>query len=494
LFVADRFGLARLQNGRFETLYAGPAPLFSDVKGMVRTPAGDMWFAAPGGILRMTAAQVERAFANPGLPLSLELFGAADGLKSRPHTHTRNAIVQGGDGRLWIATQTGTLWLDPADISHHSPPRVAVSALSADRVYRDPSRLALPAGTSSVQIDFAALAFSTPRSARVRYRIEGQDPDWIEAGTRRQAFYTNLPPGAYRFQVIAANENGIWNQEGATVAFEIPPTFFQSRWFAALCLLLALVPLWLLYRLRVAQVARGMTHDFNLRLEERVNERTRIARELHDTLLQSFQGLMLRFQTARELLPAHPADALEALDGALDRADQALVEGRDAIQNLRSSTAVSSELAQAITSLAEELTGGPEKGAATFRMSVEGSPRELNPIVRDDIHRIAREALGNAFRHAQARHVEAEVTYGARELRVRIRDDGKGIDPQHLSAGRARHWGLTNMRERAQQIGAELSLWSEVGAGTEVELRIPDSAAYMPSPRLGPLRRVFGGS
>jgi signal transduction histidine kinase/ligand-binding sensor domain-containing protein len=492
-FVAGRFGLARLREGRFQTLYAHQAPLFSDVKGMVRTPAGDMWFAAPGGIVRMTADQLERAFADPSESLPMDLFGAADGLRSQPHSHSRHAIVQGGDGRLWIATQTGTLWLDPANISHStSPPLVAVSALSADRLYRDPSSMTLPAGTSNVQIDFAVLAFSNPRSARVRYRMEGQDPDWIEAGTRRQAFYTNLPPGTHHFQVIAANGDGVWNEEGATVAFEIPPTFFQSRWFLALCILLALVPLWLLYRLRVAQVARGMAHDFNLRLDERVHERTRIARELHDTLLQSFQGLMLRFQSARELLPAHPADALEALDGALDRADQAIAEGRDAIQNLRSSPTVSNELAQAITSLAEELTDGPEKGAATFRMSVEGAPRDLNPIVRDDIHRIAREALRNAFRHAQASHIEAEVTYRARELRVRIRDDGTGIDAQLLNAGRSRHWGLTNMRERAQQIGSELSLWSEVGAGTEVELRIPDSVAYMPSRRLGSVRRLFG--
>ena len=494
LFVAGRFGLARLRDGRFQTVYARQAPFLSDVKGMVRTPAGDMWFGGPDGIVRMTAAQLKRALGNPSESPSMQLFGAADGLRSRPHSHSRHAIVQGGDGRLWIATQTGTLWLDPADIiSPRMPPRVAVSGLSADRVYRDPSSITLPAGTSNIEIDFAVLAFSNLRSARVRYRIEGQDPDWIEAGTRRQAFYTNLPPGTYRFQVIAANGDGAWNEEGATVAFEIPPTFFQSRWFLALCILLALVPLWLLYRLRVAQVARGIAHDFNLRLDERVNERTRIARELHDTLLQSFQGLMLRFQSARDQLPAHPADALEALDGALDRADQAIAEGRDAIQNLRSSTTVSHELAQAITSLAEELTSGPEKGSATFRMSVEGSPRDLNPIVRDDISRIAREALRNAFRHAQASQIEAEVTYGARELRVRIRDDGTGIDAEHLNAGRARHWGLTNMRERAREIGSELSLWSEVGAGTEVELRIPDSVAYMPSPRPGSVRRLFGG-
>jgi signal transduction histidine kinase/streptogramin lyase len=480
VFVAGRFGLARLQQGRFQTLYADRAPLFSDLKGMVRTPAGDMWFAGPGGIVRMTAAQLDSAFADPSQPLSMQLFGAADGLKSLPHTHSRHAIVQGGDGRLWIATQTGTLWLDPANISHsRTPPRVAVSALSADRVYRDPSSMTLPAGTSNIQIDFAVLAFSNPRSARVRYRIEGQDRDWIEAGTRRQAFYTNLRPGTYRFQVIAANGDGVWNVDGATVAFEIPPTFVQSHWFLALSILLGLVPLWLVYRLHVAQVARRLAHDFNLRLDERVNERTRIARELHDTLLQSFQGLMLRFQSARDFLPDEPAKAGEALDGALDRADQAIAEGRDAIQNLRSSVIVSNELAQAITTLAEELNNGSEqKGSPTFKMSVEGSPRDLHPVVRDDIHRIAREALRNAFRHAHADRIEAEVTYGARELRVRIRDDGKGIEPQHLSEGRARHWGLASMRERAVQIGAQLNLWSEVGAGTEVELRIPGAVAY----------------
>jgi signal transduction histidine kinase len=266
-------------------------------------------------------------------------------------------------------------------------------------------------------------------------------------------------------------------------------------WFAALCGLAGGGVLWFAIAMRV----RAITRVVRARAEERADERIRIARELHDTLLQSFQGLMLRFQSARQLLPAQPAKAVEALDGALDRADQAIVEGRDAIQNLRSSTIVGNELAQAITTLAEELNNGDgEKGTATFRISVEGSPRDLHPIVRDDIHRIAREALRNAFRHAQADHIEAEVTYGARELRVRIRDDGNGLDPQHVSGGRARHWGLAGMRERAVQIGAQLSLWSEVGAGTELELRIPGAVAYGAARRRGGVFRMFrkqgGGS
>ena len=230
-----------------------------------------------------------------------------------------------------------------------------------------------------------------------------------------------------------------------------------------------------------------------MRLDERVNERTRIARELHDTLLQSFQGLILRFQSARDLLPSHPVKAADALEGALDRADQAIVEGRDAIQNLRSSTTVVNELAQAIAKLAEEFVTGPDgaRGSPTFRVSVEGTPRDLHPILSEDVCRIAREALRNAFRHAQARRIEVEVTYAEREVHVRIRDDGKGIDPKHMNAGRARHWGLASMRERAQQIGAQLNLWSEVGAGTEVELRIPGSVAYGASGARGGLFRLI---
>jgi signal transduction histidine kinase len=275
--------------------------------------------------------------------------------------------------------------------------------------------------------------------------------------------------------VIACNNDGVWNNTGASVSFSIAPAYYQTRWFRAAAGVAVLALLWALYQLRLRQVA----HTFNLRLDERVSERTRIARELHDTLLQSFQGLMLRFQSARDFLPAQPAKAVEALDGALDRADQAIAEGRDAIQNLRLSTTVSLELPEAITALAEELKSGDgERSSAMFRMSVEGSPRALRPIVRDDIHRIAREALRNAFRHAQADHIEAEVTYGARELRLRIRDDGRGLDPQHLSDGRVRHWGLAGMRERAVQIGAQLNLWSEPGAGTEVELRVPGTIAY----------------
>jgi signal transduction histidine kinase len=228
----------------------------------------------------------------------------------------------------------------------------------------------------------------------------------------------------------------------------------------------------------VTRVRRLTETQLTLRFEERLAERTRIARELHDTLLQSFQGLMLNFQAVYDRLP--PGKARDDLEKALDRADRAIIEGRDAIQNLRSSATATNELAQALAALGEDL--GCAQGAAgtspTLRVSVEGTPRELHPILRDDIYRIAREAVTNALRHAHAKKIEADITYAERLLRLRIRDDGRGIDPKLLDGGRDGHWGLSGMRERAEQIGARLDIWSELGAGTEVDLSVPGSIAY----------------
>jgi signal transduction histidine kinase len=231
-------------------------------------------------------------------------------------------------------------------------------------------------------------------------------------------------------------------------------------------------------RLRVCQLAR----EFNMSAEARVSERTRIARELHDTLLQGFQGLMLRFQTVDELLPSRPLEAKKALEGALDRADEALIEGREAIKDIRTSTLASPDLAQSINLLMDQLNEELATGnghSVISRVVVEGEPQKVRPILRDEIYRIARESLRNAFRHSQAQHIETEITYGERLLRLRFRDDGRGIGPHVLEGGgRSGHWGLPGMRERAKQFGAQLDVWSKLGAGTEVELSIPGSVAY----------------
>ena len=479
LWVAMESGLSLVESGRVVTLSSRNGLPCDTVQWSLEDDDHSVWLYMVCGLVRIASKELNAAVVDPTRTIRSTVFGASDGvaLRATPALY-RPQVAKTADGKLWFLPGDGVSILDPRHLFINTvPPSVQIEQVTADRkAYDATSGLRLPPLVRDLEIDYTALSLVAPEKNRFRVKLEGRDSDWQDVGNRRQAFYPDLSPGTYRFRVAASNNSGVWNEAGAFLDFSIAPAYHQTTWFRAASVVTVLALFWALYQFRLRQIA----HDFNLRLDERVHERTRIARELHDTLLQSFQGVMLRFQSARNLLPAHPAKAVEALDGALERADQAIVEGRDAIQNLRSSTIVSNELAEAITTLAQELTNGPdcEVASATFRMSVEGSPRDLHPIVRDDVHRIAREALRNAFRHAQADHIEAEVTYGAREVRLRIRDDGKGIDAKHLSAGRARHWGLASMRERAGQIGAQLNLWSEMGAGTEVELRIPGSLAY----------------
>jgi signal transduction histidine kinase len=287
--------------------------------------------------------------------------------------------------------------------------------------------------------------------------------------------------------VIASNNDGVWNQAGAVFDFSVAPAYYQTSWFRALCVLFFFALLWAAHRWHVRQ----LHHDFEVTLEARVGERTRIARELHDTLLQSFHGLLLQLQTAYMLLPE--GKGKETLESAIGQASQAITEGRDAVQGLRESTVQANDLAMAINTLGDELASDP-RGRPAFRVAVEGQSRNLHPITRDEVYKIAAEALRNAFRHAQAKQVEVEIRYDNGVFRLRVRDDGKGVEPTILSSdGRERHYGLPGMRERARLIGAKLTIWSEVGAGTEVELRVPANVAYESVRRSSWLSRLAAG-
>ncbi|MGC2615389.1 MAG: ATP-binding protein, partial [Terracidiphilus sp.] len=334
----------------------------------------------------------------------------------------------------------------------------------------------LPARTRDLQIDYTALSLTAPEKVHFKYKLEGQDPDWREVVNDREAQYSNLPPGPYRFRVIACNNSGVWNEQGDSLEFSIAPAYYQTNWFRALCAVLVLALVWAIYQVRVRQ----LHHDFALTLEARVRERTSIAREIHDTLLQSFQGLMLRFEIVSQLIPDSLIEVKKELDTAMKQAADAITEGRDAVQGLRASTVQMNDLAHAINTLGEELALDPRnQGCPAFRVTVEGDPRDLHPILRDEIYRIAAEALRNAFHHAAAQQIEVEIRYDDQQFRMRLRDDGKGIDQTILSGhGREGHFGLPGMRERANSIGGKLVVWSEPEAGTEVELRIPADTAY----------------
>jgi signal transduction histidine kinase len=340
----------------------------------------------------------------------------------------------------------------------------------------------LPPLVRDLDIDYTALSLIAPEKIRFRYKLEGRDRDWQNVGNRRQAFYNDLPPRDYRFRVVASNNSGVWNEAGDSLAFSIAPAYYQTNWFRVLMAVVVLAMLWGLYRLRLYQIAR----EFDAQLNGRVEERLRIARELHDTLLQSFHGLMLRFHVVSKLL--QEGKAKEQLEKALEHADDAIAEGRSAVYDLRSSTTATSELSEALNAVGNELA---TEDTAEFGFVVAGPPRDLHPIIRDELYRISREALRNAFKHAHARHIEAEINYEERVFRLRIRDDGDGIPVEILEQGVPGHYGLSGMRERAREVGADLTIWSRAGAGTEIDLSLASSIAYGTSPRRSRLR-IFG--
>jgi signal transduction histidine kinase len=414
-------------------------------------------------------------------------YTTADGLPGPDLTGT-GACYKSSTGEMFFAGFSGATAFFPDKVA--GTPYAPQPALTDFRLFgslvipgrRSPLKMAINR-TSAIQlshsenifsIEFSALSYFNPESNRYRYKLDGLDRGWREVGSdERLATYTTLPAGNYTFRLEAATSRGPWSPDVA-LAIAILPPFWLTYWFltgfvAALCGTLGL-----LYRLRLKQLSA----QFNMRIEERVCERTRIVRELHDTLLQSFQGLMLRLQVVDELLPE--GKAKEQLEQTLKRADQAISEGRSAVYDLRSSTMTGNDLAQAVRALGDELAAQDEAG---FRLTVEGQPRDMHPIVRDELYRITREALRNAFSHARAHHIEAEITYAERLFWLRIRDDGEGVAPEILKRGRPGHYGLAGMGERARQIGAKLSIWSRAGAGTEIELSIPGSHAYGRSPK-----------
>jgi signal transduction histidine kinase/ligand-binding sensor domain-containing protein len=467
-------GLVRLAGARFMSIPSDPSCALQGASGIASSDNGDLWLNGFNGIARLSGQELERAIRDPAYRVHCEMLDYLDGvpgtaIQLRP---TPSAIAT-TDGRLWFETTGGTISIDPKHLVRNdlAPPVTIWSITSAGKRYpKRAEAVHLPAHTTNVQIDYSAGSYSVPQRVRFRYKLEGSDPDWQDAGARREAIYTNLGPGHYRFRVIASNNDAIWNNAGAAIDFTITPTFYQTQWFYALCALLGLGVLAVLYRLRIQRV-RAQTGRL---LGARLAERERIARELHDTLLQGMQGLIWRFQAATNRIPQNePARTL--MEQSLERADKLLSEGRDKVKDLRAAETDSSDLAQALTTEAEQLAlAHPTE----FRLNVEGTRRDLHPIVREEAFFIAREALGNAFRHSGAKHIEVETSYGEAALCVRVRDDGRGISADVLARGKPDRFGLLGMRERAEKLGAELQILSRPSIGTEIDLRVPAKVAY----------------
>jgi signal transduction histidine kinase len=480
LFVATEGGVSRIKDGRIATMTRKNGLPCDAVQWTVRDDYGSVWLYTPCGLLRIAQAEWDAWAADPAKMIKPTVYDATDGVRTRGFTGGfKPQVSQSPDGRLWFTTFDGVSILDPRHLLfNHLAPPVHVEQVIADGKAYDPAHgQRLPPLVRDLAIDYTALSLVAPEKIRFRFKLEGQDKDWREVVNLRQVQYSNLPPRHYRFRVMAANNSGVWNEAGDSLDFSIAPAYYQTAWFLWLCVAAFLALLYGFYRLRLLQ---QMQH-FNIRLEERVNERTRIARELHDTLLQSFQGVMLKLYSVRSMVG--PAETRQRFDALLEQGQQAINEGRDAVQGMRSSTIVKNDLARALGTLGEALAAEQNAHAPiNFGVAVEGEPRDLHPILRDEVYRIASEAIRNAFRHSGAQRIEIEINYEHRQLGVSILDNGRGIDPKVLDrGGREGHYGLTGMHERAKLAGGKLTVWSKLGSGTKIELIIPGTRAYIRS-------------
>jgi signal transduction histidine kinase/ligand-binding sensor domain-containing protein len=482
LWVATANGLLRFDREREKfTVYDERDGLPAAViNGILEDRNGNLWVSTAGGISRFNPRT--KTFTN---------YYEADGLAGNAFEGFP-AACRSQRGQMFFGSKSGltSFWPEQIVEKPYIPPVVltgfslrnlpvapGTGSLLAKSITFTPS-LTLSHKQNMFSFEFTALSFVDPQRNQYRWMLENLDRSWNRVGAdHRIAAFTTLPTGSYTLRVQGSNNRGVWNEQGVALHLQILPPWWGTWWFRAVCAAVCITLLWLAHHVRV----RRMQREFNARIEERVEERTRIARELHDTLLQSFQASVIRMQAARNMFARRPEKAVQGLDDAITMAAGAVAEGRSAIQDLRAQPTIGGDLAQLLTAAGQEMAHSEEaqENPPVFRLTVEGERRDLEPLLQDEVYRIARELLRNAFRHAQAGRIEAEIRYESRQLRVHVRDDGKGIDPEVLKAGgRAGHWGLPGMQERADRFGGKLDFWSEAGAGTEAVLTVPAAAAY----------------
>jgi signal transduction histidine kinase len=403
-------------------------------------------------------------------------YGLADGLRGMDGVKRNSSVVADPSGRIWFSLNRGISVVDPERLTKNSTPAIVhIQNISVDgRPIGLGRPIEIPGGRQRITFGFAGLSLSFPDRVRFRYILDGFDHQWSEATATREAVYTNLSPGPYRFRVMSSNPDGVWSSNEASIAFRIDPLFWQTWWFQMSVVLVCAIGILTLYRFRLRQ----LTGRLDLRYEERLGERTRIAQELHDTLLQGFLSASMHVHVAADRLPPE-SDVKPILTRSLQLMGQVIEEGRNAVRGLRSCKSPSLDLEHAFLQIQQELVP-PEQdaGQPEFRVIVDGGQRPLHPVLRDEVYRIGREALINAFRHAKATKIEVELKYSSKNLRILVRDNGCGIDPRILRSGRDGHWGLLGMRERADRIGARLHVFSSPSAGTELELLVPSHVAF----------------
>jgi signal transduction histidine kinase/ligand-binding sensor domain-containing protein len=469
LWIGTASGLAFVRSGRVQVPGGLPPSLQEQILGLAVDKLGWLWISTSNHVLRVKRDSLMSGAISDE---DVHTYGLADGLLGTEGVKRNASAFTDSLGRIWFSMNRGLSVVDPARATSNSAPAmVHIDGLSADGNPVEIKKSVRFAQTRRrVTFDYAALSLSVPERVRYKYKLDGLDDNWSEPVSTRTVTYNNLGSGAYRFRVIASNSDGLWNSSESVIPFEIERAYWQTWWFRIASVLVAAFAMLLFFRLRMLRLKKQM----NMRFEERLAERTRIAQELHDTLLQGFLSASMQLHVADDQL-AEESPAKPFVGRVLELMGRVIDEGRNAVRGLRSPDARSENLEQAFSVLQQELgfTGG-----SSFRVFAEGGARVLRPVIGETVYRIGREAVTNAFRHSQATKIEVELQYAPKYLRLLVRDNGVGIDQGVVRTGLDGHWGLSGMRERAEEIGARLRVLSSPTAGTEIELSVPSRIAF----------------
>jgi signal transduction histidine kinase/ligand-binding sensor domain-containing protein len=467
IWIGGEHGIAFFDGSHFVPITTADGSPLEAITSVVDSASSGLWLSSSGKLVHVPEEEVKRVYGG-GRSVHIETY---DLISDLPEPVLRG--IEGADGIIWFATPSFIVRVDPAELTKNLlPPIVSIESLTADKhSYSTNNGVRLPPLTRNIEIGYAALSLTIPERVRSRYRLDNWDKDWQDGGLRRQVSYTNLPPGHYRFHVIAANNDGLWNDIGQSLDFDIRPAYYQTVWFLCLSIAAGLLVLWLIYAMRL----RSATNQVQARMIARLDERERIARELHDTFLQGLYALLLRFQTISDAVP-EDTPARKMMEDALNRADTVLLQGRESLRGLRGDPSLTMSVAEELEHLAHECRQDSE---AAFTLSITGQERALHPVIRDETIQIGKEAIFNSFRHSGAASVRVQLCYDRAFFSLTVADDGCGIDPDVLAkGGKAGHWGMLGMRERSRKIGAHFTVSARHKGGTEVRLRVPSNLAY----------------
>ena len=464
LWVGANDGLSRFDGERFTTAtQRGNGMPVDSVSTVVEGGAGNLWVGTRSGILSFHPQEFDKLQGDPGHQVEFRLYDRFDGVLNMPIRLGNPGGTRGADGRLWFATGGGAVVIDPGQLpGEHAPPPVRIETVHVDgRRVAHASPLELPSGSSRLRIGYTALTYAAAARTQFRYRLEGFDADWVDPETRREAVYIGLPAGDYRFQVIARNNRGVWNREGAVLELSVPPPFYQAAWFYAaggIALVSLLLGAWKVREVRIHR-------RYSLILAERA----RLSREIHDTLLQSLVGVALQFDVLAGSLDGAPEQAKQRLRSIRKDVEEYIREARESIWSLRSRPSGRS-LATALREMCEHVT---RDTALALDFSVAGAPRQVSTVAEEQLIRICREAVTNVLHHAQASRVEVALQYDGNAILLRVTDDGAGFDASRPADDAGGHLGLVSMQERAESVGGSVDVTSSPETGTEVQVRLP---------------------